>query len=68
MSTEREDEKISKSTFHKFLLRFFSESDISWGEKNNDDPPDYFLYLSGQEFAVEVTRVMLKRRGGHNIR
>jgi hypothetical protein len=49
-------EEFCKSEFHMFLKSSIDLSSITWSD--GDEPPDYYVDLSGREFAVEVTTLM----------
>jgi hypothetical protein len=54
-----QSEKFCKSEFGLFLKRFFASEAISWIPVcQNQEPPDYFLDLNGNRFAVEVTALI----------
>jgi hypothetical protein len=54
---KRNDEEACRSAFDRFLLERFAPGSIQW-EEVELDPPDFYLYIEGQRFAVEVTQVM----------
>jgi len=56
---KRSDEELSRAEFHTFLTANTKHTAITWKEvKQSDEPPDYYLYLENEEFAVEVTSIM----------
>lgn len=59
---KREDEEICKDAFNKYLSLRFDTKVISWEEVSQEnEPPDYFLKLNGEKFAVEVTQIMITK-------
>jgi hypothetical protein len=52
----RKDEEHCKSAFDAFLRQRCQEEDIVWNDEDN--PPDYYLQLNGNKYAVEVTSLM----------
>ncbi len=56
---KREDEELSRIKFDNYLKRLLPVNNIEWQEvKQRDEPPDYYLFLSGEKYAVEVTSLM----------
>jgi hypothetical protein len=53
----RPDEEYCKTVFTEFLKSVDSTSQISWREPAQD-PPDYYLTIDRDNFAVEVTQLM----------
>jgi hypothetical protein len=64
MESKEESEQFCQSKFDEFLKSLKESSAIYW--EKGDDPPDYYLYLDGVKFAVEVTRLMSKVGVGAN--
>ena len=58
---KRLDEEFCRSKFHTLLqerLRYSPEQ-IRWEEVRPwEEPPDYYLWVEGQKFAVEVTSIV----------
>lgn len=65
---KRESEERCRAAFHDFLRQRYSGDEIDWEEvPESEEPPDYFLCLSGTRYAVEVTGLMAKLSvGGHD--
>jgi len=58
-SRKSASEKFCKNLFHEFLKNHFPNSVISWDSvEKKDEPPDYFLFIDGTKYAVEVTIVV----------
>ncbi len=49
------EEELCRSKFDEFLRQAFPNSVVAW--KDGDEPPDYYLDLDGERYAVEVTRI-----------
>lgn len=61
-----EDEEFCKSKFDEFVRRVSGPSLIQWDDvAQQDEPPDYFLYIDGTKYAVEVTILMEKLEVGN---
>lgn len=53
---KRSDEELCKAAFDGFLQTLPTVGQISWREvERANEPPDYYLLLDQDEFAVEVT-------------
>ncbi len=59
----REYEERCKNAFDTFLRLRYTVNNIVWS--GGDEPPDYYLELSGTKFAVEVTSVLEKAMLGN---
>lgn len=58
---KRADEEFCKSEFDAFVKAHFEPAAVVWEEvARRDERPDYYLYLRGVRFAVEVTTLMEK--------
>lgn len=57
--TKRIDEEYCRSAFDTFLRNTLESPQLSW-EDVKQDPPDYFLHISGVKYAVEVTIISEK--------
>src|SRR5262245_48913710 len=57
---KRKEEEASKMAFDQFLRTRSDNPTIIWDDVVKD-PPDYYLHLDGQKFAVEVTQIMETR-------
>ena len=58
---KRADEEFCKAQFDAFVKKFFAPSEVIWQEvAQQDEPPDYYLFLSNAKFAVEVTTLLEK--------
>jgi hypothetical protein len=54
-------EKFCKNSFDDFLRNLLPDSVISWAcVEQKDEPPDFFLFVDGTKYAVEVTILMQK--------
>lgn len=62
----REDEEHCKNAFDTFLKQRYQGGDITW--VCGDEPPDYFLQLRDNKYAVEITSVLEKAALGNKIR
>lgn len=60
----REYEERCKNAFNTFLRLHYTDNNIVWSE--GDEPPDYYLELSGTKLAVEVTSIREKAKLGNN--
>lgn len=66
---KRVEEEFCKTQFDAFVRRFFAPSEVIWKEvAQQDEPPDYYLFLSTTKFAVEVTTLMEKALVGSSLR
>lgn len=55
---KRGDEAFCTSEFEKFLRESLGKTSIVWEEVAiSAEPPDYYLQLENQRFAVEVTSI-----------
>ena len=54
----RKDEEFCKEIFNNFLVNNLGLQPSNWRE--GEDPPDYYFTLNGQDYAVEVTTIMMK--------
>ena len=62
---KRDDEELCRSIFNTYLLTFFAREEIVWiPVEQRYEPPDYYLELSGEKYAVEVTSLIEKMRTG----
>lgn len=55
-------EEFCKSKFDEFI-RAIQSASTCW--QDGDEPPDYYLYLSGTKYAVEITTLMGKSKVGN---
>jgi hypothetical protein len=56
---KRPDEEFCKAQFDAFIKQFFIPSQITWEEvTQQNEPPDYYLFLDNTKFAVEVTNLI----------
>jgi hypothetical protein len=56
---KRKDEEFCKAEFHNFVTKVLDPTSVRWEEvQDADEPPDFFLSLGTQKFAVEVTNIM----------
>ena len=63
---KRKDEEFAKLQFDKFLQMASPNTRIRWEEvEQQNEPPDYHLYLNSKKFAVEVTTLMEKVEVGN---
>ena len=53
MSSHSESEIICQRSFNEYLTSRFRSTIIKWSD--GDEPPDYFLTLDGEKYAIEVT-------------
>ena len=59
-------EELCRSKFDEFMRAISESSSIRWqGVAQRDEPPDYYLYLNGAKYAVEVTSLMEKSEVGN---
>ena len=59
MKRKRYDEEFCKRVFHQFLCHFYRRDALRWEPViQPQEPPDYYLRIAGQRYAVEVTTVM----------
>lgn len=59
MKPKRQDEEFCKHTFHSFLAHFYRSDNLFWEPVSPcQEPPDYYLRILNQRYAVEVTTVM----------
>lgn len=56
----REDEEHCKEVFNTFLKQYYRDVDIIWTPGDRNKPPDYFLRLRRDKYAVEITSVIEK--------
>jgi hypothetical protein len=63
----REDEEHCKNAFDTFLKQRYQDGDITWTCGDRNKPPDYFLQLRFNKYAVEVTSVLEKATLGNKI-
>ena len=62
-----DSEEFCKTMFDIYLMGLFPDSSIFWEDvKQKDEPPDYYLFVDGIKYAVEVTRLMWKINVGAN--
>ncbi len=62
---KRDDEELCKSVFNTYLLTLFTSEEIIWVPvEQQDEPPDFYLELAGENYAVEVTSLIEKMRMG----
>jgi len=62
---KRSDEEFGKSKFDEFLKSLSLDNNLTW--EKGDEPPDYYLYINGNKYAVEITTLMEKVSIGDNI-
>jgi len=61
------NEEFCKLKFDEFIRARSSHSSICWEDvAQEDEPPDYFLYLDGIKYAVEVT-ILMEKTGVGNL-
>lgn len=60
------EEDRARDTFSSFLTRSFASDQIVW--RNGSEPPDHWLDLGGESFAVEVTALRKRYDIGGGIR
>jgi hypothetical protein len=63
----REDEEHCRNAFDTFLKQRYQAGDITWTTGDRNKPPDYFLQLRCNKYAVEVTSVLEKATLGNKI-
>ena len=62
---KREDEELCRSIFDVHLLTLFEREEINWiPVEKRYEPPDFYLELAGDKYAVEVTSIIEKIRIG----
>ncbi len=61
----RADEERCKNAFDTFLKQRYQDGDIIWTCGDRNKPPDYFLQLRGNKYAVEVTSILEKATLGN---
>jgi hypothetical protein len=54
----RSDEERCKDAFNVFLEQRYQERDITWVGGDRNKPPDYYLKLCANQYAVEVTSIL----------
>ena len=54
-----DEEQVSLDCFVGYL-REGGHPDVTW-KRESDDPPDYWVMISGEEFAVEVTSIVTQQ-------
>lgn len=55
------DEEFCKSEFSNFLSRIYNPTEYNWEDvPQKNEPPDYYLDLKGDRYAIEVTKLMEK--------
>ncbi|MCI0521639.1 MAG: hypothetical protein L0Z70_15450 [Chloroflexi bacterium] len=65
MEKKRDDEELCRSVFDEYLLNLFESEEITWTPvKQRDEPPDFYLKLAGENYAVEVTSLIETIRVG----
>lgn len=58
-SSKKCSEELCKNSFDKFLINLLPDSSISWEDVPQEcGSPDYYLWIDGIEYAVEVTKLM----------
>jgi len=61
-----ESEEFCRLRFDEFLRADCNIELIRWEDvAQRDEPPDYYLYLGGTKYAVEVTTLMEKLKVGN---
>src|SRR5689334_11080515 len=56
---KREDEEHAKASFDRYLRNKYPNITIEWEDvEQQNEPPDYFVYLGTEKIAVEVTTLM----------
>jgi len=59
-------EEFCRSKFDEFMRAISESTSIRWQDvAQRDEPPDYYLYLNGTKYAVEVTTLMEKSEVGN---
>ena len=54
-------EEFCKSCFDKYLRKLLPDSNIVWEDvEQRYEPPEFYLTIDGEKYAVEVTRLLLK--------
>ena len=62
---KREDEELCRSIFDVYLLTLFEREAIKWASvEKRHEPPDFYLELAGNKYAIEVTALIEKMRTG----
>ena len=65
---KRDDEELCRAVFDTYLLTLFASEEIIWTPvEQQDEPPDFYLELAGENYAVEVTSLIEKMRMGGGI-
>ena len=64
----REAEEHCKNALDAFLRRHYQVADITWTCGSRNEPPDYFLQLRRDSYAVEVTSVLEKATLGNRVK
>jgi len=58
-SRKSASEDFCKNIFHEFLMKHLPNSAISWASvEQKNEPPDYFLFIDGTKYAVEITIIV----------
>lgn len=58
---KRKDEEFCKLRFHQYILGMYPAETIRWEDvPSKEEPPDFYLYLNGIKYAVEVTDMIEK--------
>ena len=67
-SSVRKDEEHCRTAFDTFLKQRYQDLDIVWADGGRNKPPDYFLQLRSDQYAVEVTSIIERATfGDRNI-
>jgi hypothetical protein len=54
----KEDEEFCKDIFNNYLINKLHLQPKNW--RKGENPPDYYFTLSGKDYAVEVTTIMMQ--------
>ena len=55
---KREDEELAKMEFDRLLKNILGVANLKWTEVEQDEePPDYYLEINSNKYAVEVTSI-----------
>jgi hypothetical protein len=63
----RKDEEHCKTAFDTFLKQQYQALDIVWADGDRNKPPDYFLQIRSNKYAVEVTSIIERTMFGNRI-
>jgi hypothetical protein len=59
----KQQERFCRDEFDSWLRKRYPDTGIVWQDEAND-PPDFWLMLNGQRYAVEVTRIVDEQERG----